>query len=297
MGHIIKAIIFGSNGQDGYYLCKLLERENIEFIRISRNGDAVHGDVSDYGFVEGQIREYQPTHVFHFAAQSTTQHHALFENHQTICTGTLNILEAVKLYCPNAKVFISGSAMQFKNNGLPIDEQTPFEGSSPYAVARIQSVYSARYYRDKCGIQVYVGYFFNHDSPLRTEQHVNQKIVKAINRIHAGSSEKLELGNIDVKKEFNYAGDVVEAVWKLVNQDIVLEAVIGCGKAYKIKDWVEYCFNTINRKWQEHVRVNENYATEYEVLVSNPKILKSLGWEPKVSFHQLADLMMGGGNS
>ena len=297
MGRITKAIIFGSNGQDGYYLSKLLERENIEFICISRKGNAVHGDVSDYGFVEGQIREYQPSHIFHFAAKSTTQHHALFENHQTICTGTLNILEAVKLYCPNAKVFISGSAMQFKNNGLPIDEQTPFEGSSPYAVARVQSVYSARYYRDKCGLQVYVGYFFNHDSPLRTEQHVNQKIVKAVNRIYAGSTETLELGNIDVKKEFNYAGDVVEAVWMLVNQNIVYEAVIGSGKAYSIKEWVEYCFHRRNRNWQEYVIVKSDFTTEYDVLVSNPKLIKSLGWEQKVNFHQLADVMMGDTNS
>ena len=143
----------------------MLNRENVEINCISRKGNAVHGDVSDYGFVERKIKEYQPSHIFHFAATSTTQHHALFENHQTICTGTLNILEALKLHCPNARVFISGSAMQFRNIGLPIDEQTAFEGSSPYAVSRIQSAYSARYCRAKCGVRVYVGYFFNHDSP------------------------------------------------------------------------------------------------------------------------------------
>jgi GDPmannose 4,6-dehydratase len=290
---ISKAIIFGSNGQDGHYLSKVLEREHVEVMGISRKGDAVHGDVSDYMFVEGQIRKHQPSHIFHFAAASTTQHHALFENHQTICTGTLNILEAVKLYCPNARVFIPGSAMQFKNNGLPIDEQTPFEGSSPYAVARIQSVYSARYYRDKCGLQVYVGYFFNHDSPLRTERHVNQKIVKAVQRIRAGSTEKLELGDIEVKKEFNYAGDVVEAVWRLVSQNSVYEAVIGSGKAYSIKEWVEYCFSTVNKNWRDYVVVKSNFTAEYEMLVSNPRLIKALGWEQKVNIHQLADMMMG----
>ena len=143
MGKAVRAIIFGSNGQDGSYLRELLEQERIDVIAISRRGNAVHGDVSDYRFVEGQIREHQPSHIFHFAANSTTQHLALFENHQTIASGTLNILEAVRLYSPGSKVFISGSAMQFKNMGTPIDEQTPFEGSSPYAVARIQSVYLA----------------------------------------------------------------------------------------------------------------------------------------------------------
>lgn len=291
----IKAIIFGSNGQDGYYLSKLFERENIEFICVSRKGNAVHGDVGDCEFVEKQIKEYQPSHIFHLAAKSTTNHNALFENHQTICTGTLNILESVKLHCFNAKVFISGSAMQFKNDGLPISEQTPFEASSPYAVARIQSVYSARYYRDKFGIQVYVGYFFNHDSPLRSEHHVNQKIVKAVNRIYAGSVEKLEIGNFEVKKEFNFAGDVVEAMWVLINQNYVFEAVIGSGKAYTIKEWIEYCFSKIKKNWQEHVVFVNGFTSEYDVLVSDPKLIRNLGWGPKVNFYALADMMMGDG--
>src|SRR5277367_2342099 len=108
--------------------------------------------------------------------------------------------------------------MQFKNEGLPIDELTPFEASSPYSVSRIQSVYAARYYRSVFGLEVYTGYFFNHDSPLRAENHVNQKIAAAVKRIGAGSNEKLYLGNINVRKEFNYAGELVEAVWILVNQ-------------------------------------------------------------------------------
>jgi len=292
MGKTIKAIIFGSNGQDGYYLNTLLKQKNIETICISRSGNAIHGDVSDYSFVEQQIKEHQPSYVFHFAAKSSTQHQALFENHQTICTGTLNILESVKLYCPKAKIFISGSAMQFQNEGKPIDEQTPFEASSPYSVARIQSVYAARYYRAKFGLQVYVGYFFNHDSPLRTEHHVNQKIVLTIKRIQAGSNEKLEIGNIEVKKEFSFAGDIVEAVWLLVNQSVVFETIIGSGKAHSIKEWIEYCFKKINKNWQEYVVSKDNFKSEYNVLVCNPRLMKSLGWEPKMNFHQLADSMM-----
>ncbi len=288
----MKAMIFGSNGQDGYYLNRLFDREHIECICISRKGNGIHGDVGDTKFVDTQIREHQPTHIFHLAARSSTHHSALFENHHTICTGTLNILEAVKVYCPSAKIFISGSAMQFKNEGVPIDELTPFEASSPYSVARIQSVYAARYYRSKFGLQVYVGYFFNHDSPLRTEQHVNQKIVQAVKRIQAGSPEKLELGNIDVKKEFSYAGDIAEAVWILVNQTAVFEAVIGSGKAYSIREWAEYCFRKINREWQDSVVKKAGFAAEYDLLVSKPALMKSLGWEPKVDFYQLADMMM-----
>ena len=95
-------------------------------------------------------------------------------------------------------------------------------------------------------IKIYIGYFFNHDSPLRSEQHVNQKIVRAVQRIANGSNESLQLGNIDVKKEFSFAGDVVEAIWLLVNQDQVYEKIIGIGKAYSIREWIEYSFKKIN---------------------------------------------------
>jgi GDPmannose 4,6-dehydratase len=216
----------------------------------------------------------------------------LFSNHEAISTGTLNILESVKVHCPAAVVFLSGSAMQFKNEGLPINELTEFEASSPYSVARIQSVYAGRYYRKAFGLKVYTGYFFNHDSPLRTENHVNQKIVRAVQRIEKGSGEKLELGNIEVYKEFNFAGDVVNAVWELVNQQTVFEAVIGSGNAFSIKEWVKYCFEKANRNWEDFVVIKDAYIPEYQMLVSDPMLIKSLGWEPNTNFYQLADMML-----
>jgi len=289
----MKAIIFGANGQDGYYLSKLLTPQKIEVIAVSRNGNGIIGDVGDYNLVEGLIKKYQPDYIFHFAANSTTRHSALFDNHNAISTGTLNILENVRLHCPHAKVFLSGSAMQFKNEGCPIDEETPFEASSPYSVARIQSVYAARYYHNFFGLKIYTGFFFNHDSPLRSEQHVNQKIVKAVLRIATNQNEKLELGDISVQKEFNYAGDSVEAIWKLINQDEVFEAVIGSGNAYSIQDWLKYCFEKINRNWQDSVVIKNEFVPEYRILVSNPRLIKSLGWQPRLDLYQLADLMMG----
>ncbi|AFV24573.1 NAD-dependent epimerase/dehydratase [Methanolobus psychrophilus R15] len=288
----MKAIIFGINGQDGYYLTQLLTLNRVDVIGVSRSHGYIKGDVADYSFVESIIKHHQPDYVFHFAANSTTAHSALFDNHNAISTGTLNILECVRLHCPKTKVFLSGSAMQFKNEGVPIDEQTPFEANSAYSVARIQSVYAGRYYRSAFGLQVYVGYFFNHDSPLRSERHVNQKIVSAVKRIANGSSEKLKLGNIDVKKEFNYAGDVVEAVWILINQDTVFEAMIGSGIAHSIREWVEYCFKKVNKNWEEHVIINHEFVPEYEMLVSNSELIRSIGWKQKVDFYKLADMMM-----
>jgi len=289
----MKAVIFGGSGQDGHYLSELLRSKSIEVVGVSRSGiNGIKGDVSDAGFVRELIKTIKPDYIFHFAANSTTQHAALFENHASISTGTLNILENVKEYCPGAKVFLSGSAMQFKNEGLPIDEKTPFEAKSPYAVARIQSVYAGRYYRETFGLKVYAGYFFNHDSPLRTEKHINQRIAAAAGRIVDGSKEKLDLGDLEVKKEFNYAGDIVEAVWALIDQDTIYEAVIGCGTAYSIRQWVEYCFKKVNVNWQDYVVLKEGFIPEYKILVSHPAVIKSIGWQPKVDFYQLADMMM-----
>lgn len=287
-----RALIFGSNGQDGFYLNQLLSSSGITVINISRTNAMVCGSVSDYNFVQNLVKENLPDYIFHFAARSSTKHEFLFENHETIATGTINILESVKLFSPLTRVFISGSAMQFKNNSRSIDETTEFEASSPYSLARIHSVYAARYYIKTFRLKVYIGYLFNHDSPLRTEQHINQKIVRAVQRIASGSTEKLILGNIEVQKEFNFAGDIVNAVWKLVNQETISEAVIGSGKVYTIKDWLEFCFSLKKLHWQNYVLLQSDYIPEYRILLSNPRIIKGIGWEPKIDFYQLANMMM-----
>jgi GDPmannose 4,6-dehydratase len=286
------ALIFGAGGQDGFYLDMLLQQQGVDTVKISRSSGDVTGNIADLEFVEGQIKQHRPDYIFHFAAHSTAKHSALFDNHEAISTGTLNVLESARLHCPATRVFLSGSALQFKNEGLPINEGTVFEAGSPYAVARIQSVYAARYYRKAFGSNVFVGYFFNHDSPLRTEQHVNQKIVRAAQRIAKGSNEMLALGNIEVQKEFNFAGDMMEAVWQFVNQDDIFEIVVGSGKAYPIKDWLFYCFERFGLNWKQHVTLQEDFVPEYKILVSDPQLLVGLGWKPRVDFQQLANLMI-----
>jgi len=282
----MKAVIFGANGQDGFYLAELLRRRNAEIIKISRSRDGLIGDVTHWEFVENIIRQNKPEYIFHLAANSTTRHEAVFENHQTISTGTINILEAVYRQSPQSRVFLSGSAMQFENNGTPIDEHTPFASLSPYAVSRIQSVYAARYYRT-LGLKVYVGYFFNHDSPRRTEQHINQKIAIAAKR-----GRKIEIGDPTVKKEFTFAGDTVKAVWQLVSQDEIYEAVIGSGKAHSVEEWLDLCFASVNKDWRDYVTIKENFKPEYRILISNPALINSLGWEAKIDINNLAKMMM-----
>ena len=216
----MKSLIFGANGQDGYYLSQLCKQQEMEVIGISRSGNWYLGDVSNYQQVEQLIQNYTPHYVFHLAANSTTRHDALFENHQTISTGTLNILEAVYKHSPKTKVFIAGSGLQFQNNGDPISEQTPFAATSPYTVSRIQSVYAARYYRN-LGLSVYIGYLFHHESSLRKPSHVSYKIIQFVKSIARGQQEILELGDISVEKEWTFAGDVVKGILTLVQQDIL----------------------------------------------------------------------------
>jgi len=288
----MNTLIFGINGQDGHYLNELCKVQGISVIGVCRSGgNWIKGDVADREQTESLIKTHMPKFIFHLAANSTTRHDALFENHETISTGTLNILEAVKKHCPETKVFITGSGVQFKNTGDPISENDEFEGNSPYSVARIQSVYVARYYRS-LGIRAYIGYLFHHESPIRQPNHVSKMIALAVQRIAAGSDELIEIGDISVEKEWTFAGDVVKGIFSLVDQDVVFEAVIGSGVTYSIKDWLAACFNVIKKDWREHTRFRECFTPEYKRLVSNPQTIKSLGWIPSVEISELAQMMV-----
>ena len=287
----MKALVFGANGQDGFYLAQLLGARGIECVGVDRFGDMLHGDVADYTFVRHSIAEHAPAYIFHLAARSTTHHDALFENHAAISTGSLNILEAVHREHLPSRVLICGSGVQFQNYGTPISEETPFAAASPYAVARIQAVYAARYFRT-LGVQAYVAYLFHHESPKRPQEHLTQRIVRAAQRIRNGSSEVLDIGDLSVEKEWTFAGDVVNGMLTLLDQDATFEAVIGSGETHSIQEWVNTCFGLAGLDWTQHVRQREGFVPEYTRLCSNPARIRALGWRPGVSFTALAELMM-----
>lgn len=292
----MNAIIFGANGQDGFYLRHFLLKKKIEVISVSRNGadHIVKGDIVNRNFVESLIKYNKPDYIFNFAANSSTRYDSLYENHETISTGTLNILDAVNTHSKGSKVFLCGSGLQFVNTGKPIKESDPFEARDVYSVARIQSVYAARYFRT-LGIDVYIGYLFNHDSPLRSLRHVNQKIAKVVKDIAANSATQLELGNPNVMKEFTFAGDIVEAIWELVNNNLQInEAAIGSGVAYPLQRWVELCFNYYKLDWKIYLKVEEKFVPEYSILVSDPGSIMRLGWKPKVGIDQLCKMFCEG---
>lgn len=289
----MKALIFGASGQDGRYLSDLCRAEHIEPIGVSRTGAPARGDVARFEEVRALVLQHRPAYVFQLAAASTTRHDALFENHETISTGALNVLEAVRREAPEARVFLAGSGVQFENRGGPISERAPFAAASPYAVARIQSVFAARYFRT-LGIRAYVGYLFHHESPLRKPGHVAMKIALAARRIAAGSAERLEIGDPSVEKEWTFAGDVARGMLMLVRQDAVTEACIGSGEAHAIQAWIEACFASAGLDWRAHVDVTPGFRPEYARLVSDPAIMRSLGWRPLVGLEALARSMVMG---
>ncbi len=288
----MKAIIFGINGQDGFYLARLLEKEGVDVTGISR--DDADLSILNLKGIKQRFDKDKPDYVFHLAANSTTKHEALFDNHDTISTGTLNILEAVRCVSPHSKVFISGSGLQFRNTGSPISESDEFEARDAYSVSRIHSTFAARYYRS-LGVKAYVGFFFNHDSPRRSARHISRYIADVARSASKGGRSMIEIGDASVEKEWAFAEDVVEAVWTLIKQDDVYEAVLGTGLAYSIQEYIEACFSVIGKNWSDYVTKKNDFKAEYHRLVSDPSTIFSLGWRPKTDFRQLVKIMLRDG--
>jgi GDPmannose 4,6-dehydratase len=289
------AIIFGASGQDGHYLCRLLRERGIRPIGVARSaGPWTRGDVGDYAFVEKLVCSTMPTHIFHLAANSTTDHAALFEHHETISTGALAVLEAAFRHAPDAKVFIVGSGVQFANVGAPIRETDEFEAGSAYAVARIQSVYAARYYRT-LGVKAYVGYLFHHDSPLRERRFVSKQVVEGLKRIRQRETDVLSIGDPTVRREWVFAEDVARGMLTLVEQESTFEATVGSGEARSISEWIRACANELSLDEGEFSVVSEpDFIPPFGVLVSDPSTMRALGWKPRVTFEELAAKMVRG---
>lgn len=286
------AIIFGANSQDGIYLREICRNANMEVVGVSRSDNRYTiGNISDFDFVHNLIKKHQPDFIFHLAANSTVKHFALFENHETISTGTLNILESVKINELNTKIFITGSAMQFKNDGTPISEHTDFEARDPYSVARIQSVYAARYYRT-LGLKVYVGYLFHHDSPYRKENHLAKLTTNAIKKIKNGEINTLEIGDMRIAKEWGYAKDIASGIFHLMNQNEIFEATVGTGKSHTIEEWLKICFEIVDLDYKKYVVCKKDFKIDFKALISDTSAMKSIGWQHKASITELAHLMM-----
>lgn len=287
-----RALIFGVSGQDGYYIEEACRRRGAEVYGYSRSTMPAC-DVSSFSEVEDVIRNLRPDFVFQLAADSRTSHEALFTNHEAIAGGAVNILEATYRHAPQARVLLASSGLQFVNMGQPISERAPFDAGSPYAAARIYSTYLARYYRAQLGLATYVAYLFHHESPSRTVRHTSKMIALAAARAASGKDGRLILGDLSVEKEWAFAGDIAEGMVQLTLQNNVTEAVIGTGEGHTIREWAEVCYKSVGLDWREYITTRPDYIAEYTRLISDPTTIRALGWQPGMTFDELAQVMVG----
>jgi GDPmannose 4,6-dehydratase len=284
--------IFGASGQDGPYVATACRKRGALQIHTFSRSTKPSCNVSCYDEVAQAIKSCRPDFVFQLAAESRTAHDALFDNHAAIATGALNILEAVRKHAPRAKVLLASSGLQFYNDGSTIHEHMSFEARSPYAASRIYATYLARYYREQMGITTYVAYLFHHESPSRTVRHTSKMIAMAAARASLGAHERLQLGDLDVEKEWAFAGDISEGMVQLIMQNDVSECVIGTGESHSIKDWLEACYSHVGLRWENYVETRPGFVAEYPRLVSNPKTIHALGWWPEIGFSKLAGMLV-----
>jgi GDPmannose 4,6-dehydratase len=284
-------LILGAGGQTAHYAAALYRARGGAVVTAGRSAGEVRLDVADGGRLARLVREVRPAAVLHLAARSTTRDEAALEHQATIVQGTANLLEAVGRHCPEARVFLAGSGLQFARGNGPIDEETPFAATSTYALARIQAVTAARFYRER-GLRVYVGYLFHHESPRRKADHVSVQVVRGVRALAAGRAERLVVGSLAVAKEWTFAGDVAAAIATLLDQDRIREAVIGSGEAHTIGAWAAACCRLAGLDGTDGIGEVPGFRPEYPRLVSRPDRIRGLGWRPRVGFLELARMMM-----
>jgi GDPmannose 4,6-dehydratase len=305
------ALIFGVSGQDGAYLTKLLldrgytvsgtsrdaqisSFRNLEYLGIRNRVTLESAALNDFRSVLQVLFKTQPDEVYNLAGQTSVglSFEQPVETLESIGVGTLNILEAIRFIGKPIKFYNAASSEVFGDiNGAAADESTPFSPRSPYAVAKATAFWEVANYREAYGLFACSGILFNHDSPLRPERFVTQKIVASACRIAAGKQDKLYLGNIDIQRDWGWAEDYVEAMYLMLQQDRSDDYVIATGESYKLAEFIEIAFRLVNLDWQEYVISDKELRRPTDIAISrgNPHKAKSqLGWEAK---HKIADIV------
>lgn len=289
----MRVLILGSTGQDGHYLAEVCRARGDTVLGVSRSTRPLACDVSVAEQVDAVLADFAPDRIYLLAARSSTREGLFGEHQHTIVDGCSHVLAATERRCPNARVFVAGSALQLENRGAPIDESAGFRADSSYALARVQAAWIARHFRGR-GLAVCIGYLFHHESPLRPVAHVAQHVATTARRIAAGSRERLTLGAPDVRREWTFAGDTARAMMTALEQDAEPELVIGSGQAHSIAEWAQHCFAACDLDWRDHTDVDAGYVPEYRLLVSAPRRLERLGWRPTKTMAELAREMTAG---
>jgi len=312
------ALVTGVTGQDGAYLADLLLKKGYRVIGLKRrtslintdridhifestedimNFDLVYGNVIDAGNIYRTLQDYQPDEIYNLAAQSHVRvsFDTPEETAKIVAMGTLRLLEAVRNVCPHVKFYQASSSEMFGDNPAhPQNELTRLMPASPYACAKVFAHNLVRNYRESYGLHASSGILFNHESPRRGETFVTRKITTAAARIKMGQQDKLYLGNLDAKRDWGFAGDYVEAMWLMLQQDEPDDYVIATGETHTVREFLQEVFDHADLSIEEHVEIDERLFRPHEVplLLGDPsKAQKKLGWQPKVKFKELARMM------
>ena len=320
-----KALIFGVTGQDGSYLTEFLLKKDYEVHGVIRrastfntgrldhlyhdphltNGANMHlhfGDLADANTIRKLIYKIQPEEIYNLGAQSHVRVSFDIPEYTANITGlgVLRLLEAIKDYGEHTgnkvKFYQASSSEMFGSAAPPQNEQTPFNPRSPYGIAKVFAFNTTRNYREAYGIFAANGILFNHESERRGETFVTRKITRGIARILAGLDKKIYLGNLDARRDWGYAPEYVEAMWKILQQPEPDDYVIGTGESHSVGEFAEEAFRLVGiLSWKDYIDIDPRYfrPTEVEHLVADiNKARGKLGWEPKTKFKEIVKIML-----
>jgi len=314
-----KALITGITGQDGSYLAEFLLNKGYAVHGLIRRSSTFntgridhlyrdfhdpdariflhYGDLSISAQLMDLLHSIEPDEIYHLGAQSHVRVSFDMPEYTGDITGlgTLRILEAIHKTGIKTKFYQASSSEMFGAAPPPQMESTIFQPRSPYATAKVYAYYIVQNYRDAYNIFATNGILFNHESPRRGETFVTRKVTRAATQIKLGLKDKLYLGNLEAKRDWGFAGDFVEAMWLMLQQDKPDDYVIATGETHSVREFVEKVFSKLNLDYNKHVEVDPRYfrPTEVDVLLGDStKARKMLGWKPKVSFEKLIDMMI-----
>jgi GDPmannose 4,6-dehydratase len=314
-----RALITGITGQDGSYLAEFLLKKDYEVHGLIRRASTFnteridhlytdphdpktkiylhYGDLSDSGQLTNLIYNIQPEEIYHLGAQSHVRVSFDMPEYTGDITGigTTRVLEAIRRSGIKTRFYQASSSEMFGGSPPPQNEDTPFRPRSPYAAAKVYAFWVAANYREGYKIFACNGILFNHESPRRGETFVTRKITRALARIKLGFDHKLYLGNLNAKRDWGFAGDYIEAMWLMLQQDEPDDFVIATGESHSVREFLEEAFSYQGLDWNDYVEIDPRYfrPSEVENLQGDAsKAKKKLGWEPKVHFKELVRLMV-----
>ncbi len=312
-----KALVTGITGQDGAYLAKfLLEKDykvfglirrvasrdfsNLEYLGIEDKVELVDGDLTDEASLISVIKRITPDEIYNLAAQSFvgTSWDQPLTTFDINATGTLRLLTVIKMYCPTAKFYQASTSEMFGNSsddGIQ-SENTYFHPRSPYAISKLSAYWLTINYRESYGMFCANGILFNHESPIRGKEFVTRKVTDGVARIKLGLAKDIRLGNLDSYRDWGFAGDYVEAMWLMLQQEEGEDYIVSTGINHSIRDLLNIAFRRVGiEDWESYVKIDPKYKRPAELFAlkgRNNKAKEKLEWKPKVSFEELVTMMV-----